>query len=146
MIVTESPVKENNSHDVKHSRYPFLKQDLSDLSISVGPTQVSPSSKVRDLAVVFDQYLTYDHISGICKFTHFHLRVIGRIRNLLTFDATVHLIHALITTCLDFRKSIIYNLPNNNIDILQRIQNQAARMLKRIPRRNHNTPVLRELH
>ena len=29
---------------------------------------------------------------------------------------------------------------------LQRIQNQAARMLKRIPRRNHITPVLRELH
>ena len=32
------------------------------------------------------------------------------------------------------------------IERLQRIQNQAARMLKRIPRRNHITPVLRELH
>ena len=101
--------------------------------------QVSPSSKVRDLGVVFDQYLTFhDHISGICKSTHFHLRGIGRIRNLLTFDATAQLIHALI--------SILYNLPNKQIERLQRIQNQAARMLKRIPRRNHITPVLRELH
>ena len=75
-------------------RSPLLKQNLSDLSVSVGDMQVSPSSKVRDLGVVFDQYLTFhDHISGICKSTHFHLRGIGRIRNLLTFDATAQLIH-----------------------------------------------------
>ena len=59
-------------------RSPLLKQNLSDLSVSVGDMQVSPSSKVRDLGVVFDQYLIFhDHISGICKSTHFHLRGIG---------------------------------------------------------------------
>ena len=83
---------------------PLLKQNLSDLSVSVGDMQVSsPSSKVRDLGVVFDQYLTFhDHISGICKSTHFHLRGIGRIQNLLTFDATAQLIHSLITSRLPF--------------------------------------------
>ena len=102
---------------------------------------------MRDLGVVFDQYLTFhDHISGICKSTHFHLRGIGIIQNLLTFDATAQLIHALITSCLDFCNSILYNLPNKQIERLQRIRNQAARMLKRIPRRSHITPVLRELH
>ena len=102
---------------------------------------------MRDLGVVFDQYLAFhDHISGICKSTHFHLRGIGRIRNLLTFDDTAQLIHALITSRLDICNSILYNLPNKQIKILQRIQNQAARMLKRIQRRNHITPVLRELH
>ena len=81
----------------------FLSPLLSDLSVSVGDIQVSPSSKVRDLGVAFDQYLTFhDHISGICKSTHFHLRGIGRIRNLLTFDATAQLIHALITSRLVF--------------------------------------------
>ena len=65
-----------------------------------------PSSKVRDLGVVFDQYLTFhDHISGICRSTLFHLRSIKRIRNLLTCDATAQLIHALITTRLDFCNS-----------------------------------------
>ena len=111
-------------------RSPLLKQNLSDLSVSVGNMQVSPSSKVRDLGVVFDQYLTFhDHISGICKSTHFHLRGIGRIRKLLTFDATAQLIHALITSRLHFWNSILYNLPNKQIERLQRIQNQAARML-----------------
>ena len=32
-------------------RSPLLKQNWSDLPISVGDTQVSPSSKVRDLGV-----------------------------------------------------------------------------------------------
>ena len=99
-------------------RSPLLKQNLSDLSVSVGDMQVSPSSKVRDLGVVFDQYLTFhDHISGICKSTHFHLRGIGRIRNLI-FDATAQLIHALITSRLDFCNSILYNLPNKQIERL----------------------------
>ena len=118
-------------------RSPLLKQNLSNLSISVGDSQVFPSSKVRDLGVVFDQYLTFhDHISGICRSTHFHLRSIGIIQNLLTFYATAQLIHALITSRLDFCDSILYNLPNNKIERLQRIQNQTARMLKCIPRRN----------
>ena len=34
-------------------RSPLLKQNLSDLSVSVGDMQVSPSSKMRDLGVVF---------------------------------------------------------------------------------------------
>ena len=77
---------------------------------------------MRDLGVVFDEYLTFhDHISGICRSTHFHLRSIGRIRNLLTFHATAQLIHALITTRLDFCNSILYNLPNNKIERLQQI-------------------------
>ena len=89
--------------------------------------QAYPSSKVRALGVVFDQYLTFhDHISGICKSTHFHLRGIGRIRNLLTFYATAQLIHALITSCLDFCNNILYNVLNKQIERLQRIQNQAA--------------------
>ena len=118
-------------------RSPLLKQNLSDLSVSVGDLQVSPSSKVRDLGVVFDQYLTFhDHISGICNSTHFYLRGIGIIRNLLTFDAIAQLIHALITSRLDFYNSILYN----QIERLQLMQNQVARMLKRIPRRNHITP------
>ena len=61
-------------------------------------------------------------------------------------DRQQQLIHALITICLDFCNSILYNLPNKQIERLQRIQNQAVRMLKRIPRRNHITPLLRELH
>ena len=68
---------------------------------------------------------------------------------LLSFEASSQLIHALITTTLDYCNGILFNLPKNKIERLQRIQriqNQAARMLKKIPRRNHITPVLKDLH
>ena len=89
-------------------RSPLLKTDLSGVSIMVGDSQISSSSKVRDLGVIFDDCLSLDaHISNICRSTHFHLRNIGRIRNLLTFNATAQLVHALITTRLDFCNSIL---------------------------------------
>ena len=94
-----------------------MKQNLSDLSVSVGDMQVSPSSKVRDLGVVFDQYFTFHgHISGICKSTHFHLRDIGRFQNLLTFDATEQLIHALITSRLDFVSVFLITFQTSRLD------------------------------
>ena len=82
----------------------------------------------------FYQCLTFhDHISSICKSTHF--QELGKV---LTFDVMEQFINVLITTCLDF--SILYNLVNNKIERLQRIHNQAARMLKRIPLCHHITP------
>ena len=64
----------------------------------------------------------------------------------MSYILIVKFIHALITTTLDYCNGILFNLPKNKIERLQRTQNQAARMLKRIPRRNHITPVLKDLH
>ena len=73
------------------------------MSVSVGDSNILPSPKVRDLGVIFDECLTLDaHISNICRRAHFHLRNIGRIRMLLSFEASSQLIHALITTTLDY--------------------------------------------
>ena len=84
-------------------RSPQAKQDFSSLSISVGDSIILQSSKVRDLGVIFDQSLSFDdYISGVCRSTHFHLRNIGRILSLLSYEATAQLPHALITTCIDY--------------------------------------------
>ena len=65
---------------------------------------------------------------------------------ILSFDACASLIHALIGSRLDYCNSILYNLPDSKISRLQRVQNQAARILTRSPRREHITPVLKQLH
>ena len=97
-------------------RSPLLKTDLSGVSIRVGDSQISSSSKVRDLGVIFNDCLLLDaHISNICRSTLFCLRNIGWIRNLLTFNATAQLIHALSIARLDFSNSILHNLPNNKL-------------------------------
>ena len=79
-------------------RSPQAKQDLSSLSVSVGDGVITHSSKVRDLGVIFDQFLNFDdYISTVCRSTHFHLRNIGKIPHLMSYDACAQLIHALIS-------------------------------------------------
>ena len=65
---------------------------------------------------------------------------------MLSQNATAQLIHALISIRLDYCNSILYNLPKNSILRLQRIQNQAARILTKTPRRDHITEVFIDLH
>ena len=106
-------------------RSPQLKCDLSGLSVNVGERMVTQSSKVRDLGVIFDQFLNFDdHISAICRSTHFHIRNTGKIRNLLSYDACSTIIHALISCRLDYCNSILYNVPKSKTDRLQRLLNQ----------------------
>ena len=128
-------------------RSPQAKQDLSGLSVIVGDSIIQQSSKVRNLGIIVDQFLSFDdYISSVCRSTHFHLRNIGRIRHFLSQHATAQLIHALISIRLDYCNSILYNLPKNSILRVQRIQNQAARILTKTPRRDHITEVLIDLH
>ena len=128
-------------------RSPQMKQDLNGLSINVGDSRIVPSVKVRNLGVIFDHSLTFDdHISAICQSVHFHIRSIGKVQKLLSFDACVTLIHDLIGSRLDYCNSTLYNLPDTKIGKLQRVQNQAARIQTRSPRREHITHVLKQLH
>ena len=69
------------------SRSPQLRCDLSGLSLNVAESQIMPSLKVRDLGVIFDQFLNFDdHITAICRSTYFHIRNIGKIRNILSYN------------------------------------------------------------
>ena len=101
-------------------RSPQLKCDLTGLSVNVGESMITQSSKVRDLGVIFDQFLNfYDHITAICRSTYFHIRNIGKIRNVLSYDACSTIIHALIICRLDYCNSILYNVPKSKTDRLQ---------------------------
>ena len=127
-------------------RSPMLKHDLSDRSVNVGGNVIKPSEKVRDLGVILDQTLSFidDHISTICQSAHFHIRNIDRIRNLLSLDACATLIHKLIGSRLDYCNSLLYNIADAKVERLQKVQNQAARILTKSPRRDHITPVLED--
>ena len=74
--------------------------------MNVGESQIMPSLKVRDLGVTFDQFLNFDdHITAICRSTYFHIRNIGKIWNLISYNACSTIIHALISCQLDYCNS-----------------------------------------
>ena len=123
-------------------RSPQLKCDLSGLLVNVGEIVITQSSKVRYLGVIFDQFRNFDdHITAICRGTYFHIRNIGNIRNLLSYDTCSTIIHALISCRLDYCNYIMYNTPRSKTDRLQRLQNQCARILSKSLCMDHITPV-----
>jgi hypothetical protein len=104
-------------------------------SLKVGNTVVPSSASCRNLGVMFDKHADMTkHVSSVCRSAHFHLRNINSIRPLLNDSATAQLIHALITSRLDYCNSLLYGLPDYMILKLQRIQNIACRILCRAPR------------
>ena len=55
------------------------------------------------------------------------------------------LIHAFVTSHLDYCNALLYKLPQYQYDRLQKVLNAAARVTCLIPKFGHITPVLREL-
>ena len=117
----------------------------SSLEISGNSIPISPS--VRSLGVTLDQNLNFQqHISNICKSTYLELRRISSVRSFLSADATKTLVCAFVLSRIDYCNSLLAGLPKYQLDRLQRIQNNAARLILRSSKSEHVTPLLRSLH
>ena len=121
-------------------------KSLPNIAVSVGGQQQLQSSSVRDLGVIYDQHLSMtQHVNSVCGIGYYHLRNIGRIRRYLSHDSAKTLVHALVTSRLDYCNSLLHGLPVNRLAKMQRLQNGCTRMITRTSRRSI-TPVLKELH
>ena len=115
--------------------------------IQVGDESIKHQSTVRNLGVVFDQIMSFnEHISKVCKSSHFHLRNIGKIRKYLDESSTETLIHAFVTSKLDYCNALLNGLPKYQINMLQLVLNTAARVVTHTRKYDHITPVLVRLH
>ena len=115
--------------------------------LRVGVTLIKPSQVVRNLGVYFDdKTLLSDHISHVCKTASYSLFKIGRIRRLLDRPSVERLIHAFVTSRIDYCNSLLYGIDDQLILRLQRIQNSAARLVTQTRKHDHITPVLQDLH
>ena len=85
-------------------------------------------------------------VSKKCQSCLFYLRSISRIRNVLTEDAAKTLIHAYVTSRIDYSNSLLYGIPGIYLARLQKIQNMAARIITKTPKFESITPILKNLH
>ena len=117
------------------------------VGIQVGTEVVKPVHQVRDLGVVVDENLACDrHVAKVCSTGFFHLRNIMRIRKYLTHDAVCSVIHAFITSHIDYCNSLLGGLPSHLIKKVQRLQNAAARVVFNLKKHDHITLSLQQLH
>ena len=112
-------------------------------SLTIGDDTVSPSHRIRNLGVHMDQHLTMtDHVTAVCAAYNYHLYRLSSIRHYLTTEAAKSAVNALVTSQLDYCNSLLHNITAR----LQRVQNNAARLITRTNKHDHITPVLKELH
>ena len=96
-------------------------------SISYSGMTINVSQSCRNLGVMQDCNMTMSNqISSTCRSVRYQLRNIGFIRKYLNRSSTEKLVYALISSRLDFGNSILFNLPQTQLSILQRLQNAAA--------------------
>ena len=112
---------------------------LDSCSITVGNNRISPSPCVINLGSWFDSNLSMtDHINKACNAAFYHLHNLR--------DSLITLVHAFITSRLDYCNGLLFGLPKTQIAKLQRVQNAAARLILGIGKFSHITPALYELH
>ena len=87
-----------------------------------------------------------DHTTKTSSAAFYYLYNIRRIRKYLSKECTETLIHAFISSRLDYCNSLLYGLPAYQIQKLQRVQNSAARLVFHESKFCHITPLLRALH
>ena len=121
--------------------------EVSNLSLNIGDKIVQTNPFVRNLGVYMDTHLAMDEqVSRICKSTWYHIRRVGQLRKYLDKPAIEKLIHAVISSRLDYANSQLFRVPATQLSRLQRIQNTAARIVHRVSKFTPITPILEELH
>uniref|UniRef100_A0A8C5CCP5 Reverse transcriptase domain-containing protein n=2 Tax=Gadus morhua TaxID=8049 RepID=A0A8C5CCP5_GADMO len=123
------------------------REKFEDVSLWLDGFAIPQSASVRNLGVLFDPQLCFDqHIRSITRIAFFHLRNIARIRSMLSEVDAETLIHAFVSSRLDYCNALFSGLPNSTIKSLQLVHNAAARLLTRTRKFDHITPILASLH
>ena len=123
-------------------------KDFSDCRLSFDGTVVSDVSCVRNLGVFFDKKkLSIEkQVSATSKSCFYQIRNIGHIRTYITDDACKTLVNSLVTSRLDHGNAMLYGLPANITNKLQRVQNTTARLISRTKKHQHITLIPVSLH
>ena len=73
------------------------------------------------------------HVGKVCSKPFRGLYNIRQIRKFLSEDSTKTLIHAFVTSHLNYCNSLLYGTPKYQLDRLQRVLNAAARLTCYVP-------------
>ncbi|XP_072769508.1 uncharacterized protein [Nerophis lumbriciformis] len=108
---------------------------------------ITQGDSVKNLGIIFDPALSFEsHIKSVTKTAFFHLRNIAKIRSILSTSDAEIIIHAFVTSRLNYCNVLFSGLPKSSIKRLQLVQNAAARLLTRTRKFDHITPILAHLH
>ena len=109
------------------------KQQLAKVNIDrilIGDCVIRPIGVVKNLGTWLDSTLSMNsHVNNTCSNAFYYLHNIRRIRKYLSRRSTEKLIHAFVSSRVDYCNSLLYGLPAYQLNKLQRVQNAAAELI-----------------
>jgi hypothetical protein len=105
---------------------------LLNLTINFNGCTVFSNKTVKDLGVTLDPDLSFDeHIKTVSRSAFFHLRNITKIRNFPSKTDAEKLIHAFVTSRLNYCNALLSGYMDKALNKLQLVLNTAAKILTR---------------
>ncbi|KAF7690371.1 hypothetical protein HF521_012175, partial [Silurus meridionalis] len=99
---------------------------------------LSVCTAVKDLGVIIDSSLSFEaHMNNITRIAFFHLKKIAKIRNMMLLQDAEKLVHAFVTSRLDYCNALLSG---------RLFQNAPARVHTKSRKYDQITPVLISLH
>ena len=114
---------------------PHKLTQINTTLIKVGEENIKAVKEVRNISAHFDSVLKMDdQVKSMCRNAWINLYNISKIRKYLTEDQTKTIVHAYVTSKLDYNNSLLAGLTNTeNSELrsqLERVQNAAAKLIK----------------
>ena len=123
------------------------RQGLRQCNLVLPFSDTSASEHVRNLGAILDCTFTMElHVNVTCKTALYHLRNISHVRRYLDKATTEKVVHAFVSSRLDYCNSLLYGISSTLVGRLQRVQNMAARIITKTKKYDHITPILQTLH
>ena len=122
-------------------RLPQLAKEV----VTFGNSSILPATTVRNLGVVVDQKLSFQsHVNKTVSSCFYQLRRLKSSVKALPFETAKTLVNSFVISRIDYCNSILAGAPQYLLNRLQRVMNEAARMLCRCSRGDHVNRIMKE--
>ena len=99
------------------------------------------------LARRYDHTMSFNkHFSTVVRACNFHLSALRHIRSLVSDTVAQQIACSIVGSRLDYCNSLLVNCSNRNLDKLQRVQDNLARVVCNSNRSTSAGPLIRSLH
>ena len=125
----------------------FLRNPFPTPSLCLGGSQIIPATCVKDLGCYLDSKMTMEReISETARKCWAQIHSIGKIRRFLDVDSAKTLVHATVTSNLDYCNGLLVGCTSTRLEKLQLVQNASARLIMGGQKFDNITPTLYKLH
>ena len=122
-------------------------RQVHDKEINICGVNIQFLDKIKNLGVYFDKNFTMStQVNHMIRSMYLELRNIAKVRDLIDAQTAARLVVSFVLPRLDYCNSLLAGISAENVQKLQVVQNNAARLILKKRKFDSATPMLRSLH